>query len=55
MLLKSLTLIVFILLLQGCGSDDKTQNRLSCAKDMNETYLRIVHPQVTQSDLEAVQ
>lgn len=55
MLAKSLTLIVFILFLQGCGSDDKTENRLSCAKDMNETYLRISHPLVTQSDLEAVQ
>lgn len=55
MLLKSLTLIAFILLLQGCGSDDKTENRLSCAKDMNDTYLRITHPLVTQNDLEAMQ
>lgn len=53
-------LIFFICLtffLYGCGGGDTSTNTqaTTCAGDVNETYLRITLPLVTQSDLEAAQ
>ncbi len=57
MVTKLLLFGIFTLFLYGCGdgsSSTHTQES-SCAGDINKTYLRITHPLVTQSDLEAAQ
>jgi hypothetical protein len=48
--------IIGILFLYGCGSGENSSIiQKTCAGDVNETYLRITHQLVTQSDLEAAQ
>ena len=53
MSIKAAAIFLFVLLMQGCNSED--QSTSSCAGDVDETYIRMTHPLVTQSDLEAVQ
>ncbi len=52
MYIKTAAIFLFVVLMQGCNSED--QSAQSCVDDV-KTYIRISHPLVTQSDLEMAQ